>query len=67
MSKTSFDTIIYHAPCSDGTTGAWAIWRENRNAKLIPAKHGMKLKPEDYTGKSVAIVDFSFPEIISWK
>lgn len=55
-----FDTIIYHAPCSDGTTGAWAIWRTNRSAKLIPAKHGMKLAPEDYTGKSVVIVDFSF-------
>jgi uncharacterized protein len=60
MSKTSFDTIIYHAPCSDGTASAWAIWRENRKAKLIPAKHGMKLNPVDYTGKSVAIVDFSF-------
>lgn len=56
-----FDTIIYHSPCSDGTTGAWVIWRTNREAKLIPAKYGIKLSPTDYKDKSVVIVDFSFP------
>lgn len=56
-----FDTIIYHSPCSDGTAGAWAIWRTNRNAKLIPSKYGFRLDPSDYTGKTVVIVDFSFP------
>lgn len=58
MSK--FDTIIYHSPCSDGTAGAWAIWRSNRDAKLIPVKYGLRLNPSDYIGKSVVIVDFSF-------
>jgi hypothetical protein len=55
-----FDTIIYHYPCSDGITGAWAIWKHNKTAKLVPATYGMVLNPEDYVNKTVAIVDFSF-------
>lgn len=54
------DTIIYHSPCSDGTTAAWAVWRKNPAAKLVPAKYGMKLAEEDYVNKRIAILDFSF-------
>lgn len=60
MSNNSFDTIVYHSHCSDGTAGAWVIWRKNRDAKLIPAKHGMRMNPINYINKSVVIVDFSF-------
>jgi len=60
MTDKSFDTIIYHSPCSDGTAAAWIIWRTNQQAKLVPAKYGFELNPADYINKSVVIADFSF-------
>lgn len=56
-----FDTIVYHAYCSDGTAAAWAVWKNNKEATLVPAKYGTKLNCSDYENKSVAIVDFCFP------
>jgi oligoribonuclease NrnB/cAMP/cGMP phosphodiesterase (DHH superfamily) len=60
MSSFNIDTIVYHSPCSDGVTSAWAIWRYFKDAKLIPISHGQKLSPDDYTNKTVAVVDFCF-------
>ena len=55
-----FDTIIYHANCPDGFTSAWAFWQICREAaKYLPYRYGQQ--PPDLTGKTVAIVDFSFP------
>lgn len=56
----NFDIIIYHGNCPDGFTGAWCFYRIFKSsAKYIPALYGQE--PPDVTGKSVAIVDFSYP------
>ena len=61
MDSKQFDLIFYHSPCSDGTGGAWILWRNNKNAKLIPSKYGNKIpSDEELKDKSIVIVDFSF-------
>lgn len=55
----SVDFVIYHADCIDGFGAAYAAWKLLGNdAKYYPAKHGDP--PPDVTGKTVAIVDFSY-------
>lgn len=51
---------IHHAPCSDGFTAAWAVWKRFPNVKFHPGVHGQA--PPDVTGEHVVIVDFSYPE-----
>lgn len=52
------DIVIYHDPCMDGFTAAWAAWKRWPEAAYIPANYG---KPApDVTGKNVLIVDFSY-------
>lgn len=53
------DMCIYHKGCFDGFTAAWAIWRRFPTAEFIPAGYGDE--PPDVTGKTVIIVDFSYP------
>lgn len=52
------DICIYHAPCQDGFTAAWAIWRRWPSAEFVPGIYGEA--PPDVAGKRVLIVDFSF-------
>ena len=57
--QRTFDTILYHANCPDGFTGAWVFWREFlTDAEYIPQRYGQE--PPDVTGKTVAVVDFSY-------
>lgn len=65
---TTAETIlcIYHAPCQDGFTAAWAMRHlmPNANIEFLPAKYGDA--PPDVTGRIVYILDFSYSrEIIS--
>ena len=53
------DVCIYHAPCQDGFTAAWAIWSRWPDVECVPAKYGDA--PPDVTDKHVLIVDFSYP------
>lgn len=56
----NFDLIIYHGNCPDGFTAAWAFWHKfGSRAEYIPCGYGQEAP--DVTGKTVAIVDFSFP------
>lgn len=55
---TSPDVCLYHAPCADGFTAAWAIRRRWPDATFIGVTHGDA--PPDVTGKHVLIVDFSY-------
>lgn len=55
---TAPDICIYHAPCQDGFTAAWAIWRRWPGIAFVPGVYGEA--PPDVTDKHVLIVDFSY-------
>lgn len=48
---------IYHTPCNDGMTGAWAVKRANPNAELRPAMHGKPFPLDGLAGRDVVFVD----------
>jgi len=52
------DICIYHAPCQDGFTAAWAIWKRWPDVEFVPGVYGAE--PPDVMGKRVLIVDFSY-------
>lgn len=52
------DVVIYHDPCLDGFTAAWAAWMRWPEAQFIGANYGQPAP--DVTGKNVLIVDFSY-------
>lgn len=50
--------VIYHYPCADGFTAAWAAWRAHPDWEFYPAQYG---KPApDVTGRIVYMLDFSY-------
>jgi len=57
------DVVIYHDPCMDGFTAAWAAWRRWPEAEFVGCNYGKA--PPDVAGRHVLIVDFSFkrPEL----
>jgi len=53
------DICIYHHPCTDGFTAAWAVWKRFGDVvEYVPANYGDA--PPDVAGKNVLIVDFSY-------
>lgn len=54
-----FDMCIYHKECFDGFTAAWAVYQRYPGATFLPAGYGDEAP--DVTGRSVIIVDFSYP------
>ena len=50
---------IYHAPCQDGFTAAWAIWKRWPDVEFIPGVYGQD-PPENLVGKCVLLVDFTY-------
>lgn len=54
------DVVLYHAECADGFGAAWALWKRFPSAQYTPVKHGTP-PPQDLAGRSVLIVDFSYP------
>ena len=52
------DVVIYHDPCLDGFTAAWAAWRRWPDAEFVGSNYG--LAAPDVAGKHVLIVDFSY-------
>ena len=52
------DICIYHAPCQDGFTAAWAIWKRWPDVEFVPGVYGDE--PPDVTRKRVLLVDFSY-------
>ncbi|WP_408586466.1 hypothetical protein [Novosphingobium sp.] len=63
MTEWKPDVVIYHDPCLDGFTAAWAAWRRWPDAQFIGANYGQQAP--DVAGKNVLIVDFSYkrPEL----
>lgn len=49
---------IYHSPCQDGFTAAWAVWKEHPDWEFYPGKY--QETPPDITGRDVYFVDFSY-------
>jgi hypothetical protein len=63
MTEQAPTLCVYHHPCADGHTAAWAVWRRFGSAvKFHPGVHGQP--PPDVTGEHVVIVDFSYPRAI---
>lgn len=54
------DMVIYHDPCLDGFTAAWAVRSRfgTENVEYYPTNYDKP--PPDVTGKNVLIVDFSY-------
>jgi uncharacterized protein len=50
--------VIYHSPCADGFTAAWAVWKAHPDWEFYPAKYGEA--PPDVSGRDVYMLDFSY-------
>lgn len=50
--------IIYHSPCLDGFTAAWAAWLKYPEAEFVPGIHGQP--PPDCRDRRVCLLDFSY-------
>lgn len=58
MTNWKPDLVIYHDPCLDGFTAAWAAWRRWPLAEYVGSNYGVP--PPDVAGKNVLILDFSY-------
>jgi len=60
ISKTAL--VIYHHPCLDGFTSAWAAKQALGNtAKYIPGSYGNDYELPDVDGRVVYLLDFCYP------
>ena len=69
IEQTPPDVVIYHHPCLDGFTGAWAIRRRWPDAKIRFLQGAYGKQPttllgrtigfEEFRGKNVVLVDFT--------
>lgn len=50
--------VVYHSPCLDGFTAAWACWLKYPEAEFVPAAYGQE--PPDCEGRDVYLLDFSY-------
>lgn len=61
MTEQAPTLCIHHAPCADGFTAAWVVWKRfGSKVRFHPGVHGQA--PPDVTGEHVVIVDFSYPQ-----
>ena len=59
IEPSSIDLVIYHKSCTDGFGAAYSAWKLLGNKAMYHAAvHGEV--PPDVTGKTVAILDFSY-------
>lgn len=54
----SVPLVVYHAPCLDGFTAAWAMWLSYPDAEFVPGVYGQE--PPDCTDRKVYLLDFSY-------
>lgn len=54
--------VIYHHPCLDGFTAAWAMWLKYPDAEFVPGVYGQK--PPDVAGRDVYLLDFSYSRAV---
>jgi len=59
MSPHAPTLCIYHSPCADGFSAAWAVWRKYGDSiKYLPGIHGVV--PPTVADEHVWFVDFSY-------
>jgi oligoribonuclease NrnB/cAMP/cGMP phosphodiesterase (DHH superfamily) len=58
------DTVVmYHADCADGFGAAFAAWKTfGDSASYMPVKYGQAVDSKELEGKTLYILDFSFPK-----
>jgi len=55
-------TVIYHADCPDGFSGAWTAWKKFKDKAIyIPLYHNMPLPPE-VEDRDVYLIDFTYTD-----
>lgn len=59
IEPSSIDLVIYHKSCTDGFGAAYSAWKLLGNKSVYHAAHHGETPP-DVTGKTVAILDFSY-------
>ena len=52
--NTARPLVIYHSPCFDGFTAAWAVWLHYPNAEFVPGVYGQA--PPECSGRDVILV-----------
>lgn len=57
--------VIYHSPCLDGFTAAWACWLKHPEAEFVPGIYGQD--PPDVAGRDVFLLDFSYKRDVMLK
>jgi uncharacterized protein len=55
---TTRPLVIYHSPCLDGFTAAWAMWLKHPDAEFVPGVYGQD--PPDCADRDVYLLDFSY-------
>lgn len=50
--------VIYHSPCMDGFTAAWAMWLKYPDAEFVQGVYGQE--PPNCLGRDVYLLDFSY-------
>ncbi len=64
IEPTSIDLVIYHKSCTDGFGAAYSAWKLlGSKAEYYAATHGDP--PPDVSGKTVAILDFSYKNAVT--
>jgi hypothetical protein len=57
--------VVYHSPCLDGFTAAWACWLVHPEAEFVPGVYGQE--PPDCAGRDVYLLDFSYKRSVMEK
>jgi oligoribonuclease NrnB/cAMP/cGMP phosphodiesterase (DHH superfamily) len=58
MSNAKPPIVIFHSPCLDGYTAAWACWLLHPDWEYVPGVYGQD--PPDVTDRIVYLLDFSY-------
>jgi uncharacterized protein len=52
--------VIFHFPCLDGFTAAWACWLKHPDWEFVPGVHGSVVPLEQMADRDVYFLDFSY-------
>ena len=65
MSKVPL--VVYHSPCMDGFTAAWACWLKHPDWEFVPGVHGAVIPTEKFEDRDVYFLDFSYKRPVMQK
>jgi oligoribonuclease NrnB/cAMP/cGMP phosphodiesterase (DHH superfamily) len=58
---TNTPIVIYHSPCTDGFTAAWACRKAHPDWQYYPQSHGAPFDFNRVADRDVYLLDFAFP------